>query len=96
MLKRLTARRAMCALLTPAWLFGGCSSPEQGPHCRAFIACVADYDEMRGTRTNVDRFLPGGSCWEGEKGAEVCENACRRGIPVLRQQQPELACTVVP
>lgn len=77
-------------------LLSGCGAAEQGPHCRAFVDCVAEFDGLRGTQTNVDRFLPAGSCWEGEKGAAVCENACRRGVPVLKQQEPALLCETEP
>ena len=68
-----------------------CSDVAQGPECRAFVACVKEADVRRGTVTNVDRFLPDGACWNGSKGAEVCENACRRGVPVLRRQE-SVAC----
>ncbi|MBK6697267.1 MAG: hypothetical protein IPG50_34525 [Myxococcales bacterium] len=73
-------------------LLPGCSDVEQGPECRAFVACVKEADTVRGTVTNVDRFLPSGACWGGEKGAAVCESACRRGVPVLRAQEPRVAC----
>ena len=69
-----------------------CSDVEQGPGCRAFVACVKEADALRGTATNVDRFLPDGACWNGSKGAAVCESACRRGVPVLRAQESRLAC----
>ncbi len=70
----------------------GCGKPEQGPECKAYLACVEEFDALRGTKTNVDRFLPEGACWGGDKGAEVCESSCRRGVPVLRAQEPRLAC----
>lgn len=69
-----------------------CNDPEQGPDCRAFVACVKELDVLRGTTTNVARFEPDGACWDGKKGAEVCESACRRGVPVLRAEEPRLTC----
>jgi hypothetical protein len=81
------------SILLPSVLaLAGCKDVEQGPDCRAFVACVQELDTLRSTRTNVDRFLPAGACWEGSKGAAVCESACRRGIPVLRTQEPRLSC----
>ena len=95
------------ALRPPKWLKfvlsagaltlgAGCAEPEQGPECRAFVACVGAADAERGTQTNVDRFLPDGACWDGVKGAAVCESSCRRGIPVLRKQEPNITCEVTP
>lgn len=69
----------------------GCSA-EQGPECKAFVACVAELDGIRSTQTNVDRFLPDGACWNVEKGAAVCESACRRGMSLLHEQEPSLTC----
>jgi hypothetical protein len=69
-----------------------CANVEQGPECRAFVACVKEADALWGTDTNVERFLPNGACWNGSKGAAVCEDACRRGVPVLRAQESRLAC----
>ncbi len=65
---------------------------EQGPECKAFVVCVSEFDTLRQTETNVDRFLPEGACWGGEKGAAVCEAACRRGIVLLHQQEAALTC----
>lgn len=69
----------------------GCGA-EQGPECKAFVVCVEELDSLRNTETNVDRFLPGGACWGGEKGAAVCEAACRRGVVLLHQQEASLTC----
>lgn len=65
---------------------------EQGPECKAFVACVEEFDTLRNTDTNVDRFLPDGACWNGDKGAAVCELACRRGVILLHQQENRLTC----
>ncbi len=78
-----------CALPT---LLGACGRAEQGPECKAFIACVAALDVLRSTQTNVDRFLPDGACWGGPKGAAVCESSCRRGVLLLHEQEPQLTC----
>lgn len=74
-----------------ALLCASCGA-EQGPECKAFVSCVGELDVLHGTHTNVDRFLPEGACWGSDKGAEVCESACRRGIPRLREQEPQLSC----
>jgi hypothetical protein len=87
-----------------AWLFiaalvglgSGCAEAEQGPHCRAYVDCVRQADAQRGSVTNVDRFLADGACWDGVKGAAVCESSCRRGIPVLQKQEPAIACEAAP
>jgi hypothetical protein len=80
--------------LTATALISGCAEAEQGPHCRAYVECVRQADAERDTVTNVDRFLPDGACWDGTKGAAVCESSCRRGIPVLRGQEPAITCGV--
>ncbi len=74
-------------------LLVACRDAEQGPECKAFVGCVAALDVLRSTRTNVDRFLPAGACWSGPKGAAVCESACRRGVALLHEQEPQLTCT---
>lgn len=73
-------------------LLVACGRAEQGPECEAFVECVTAVDVLRSTTTNVDRFLPDGACWGGTKGAEVCESACRRGVVLLLQQEPQLVC----
>lgn len=73
------------------WL-SACGDAEQGPACKAFVRCVSELDTQRSTSTNVERFQPGGACWNGSKGAAVCENACRRGITLLSEQEPALTC----
>lgn len=73
-------------------LLVACGRVEQGPECEAFVECVAALDVLRSTRTNVDRFLPDGACWGGAKGGAVCESSCRRGVVLLREQEPELTC----
>lgn len=69
----------------------GCGT-EQGPECRAFVACVAKLDSLKSTQTNVARFSPEGACWGSDKSARVCESACRRGVGQLLSQEPLLAC----
>lgn len=82
-------------LLTPLLLalsvWTGCGA-EQGPECRAFVACVAKLDAVKLTQTNVSRFLPEGACWGSDKSAQVCESSCRRGVIQLLAQEPLLAC----
>ena len=73
-------------------LLVACGRAEQGPECKAFVECVAAVDVLRSTTTNVDRFVPDGACWGGAKGAAVCESACRRGVVLLHQQEPQLVC----
>jgi hypothetical protein len=73
-------------------LLVACGRAEQGPECKAFVECVAAVDVLRSTQTNVDRFLPDGACWGGQKGAAVCESACRRGVVLLHEQEPQLTC----
>lgn len=87
-------RRAIRAIsAVAAWtLLVACRRAEQGPECKAFVECVAALDVLRSTQTNVDRFLPDGACWNGRKGAAVCESACRRGVALLHEQEPELTC----
>lgn len=87
-------RRAWGAVMATVLIGGGCAEAEQGPQCRAYIECVRQADAERDTVTNVDRFLSDGACWDGTKGAAVCESACRRGIPVLRGQEPAITCEV--
>jgi hypothetical protein len=72
----------------------GCADIEPGRFCNAYVDCVRGFDTERGTTTNVDRFVDGGACWDGQKGADVCEMACKRGIPVLTRQEPTLDCEV--
>lgn len=82
-------------LLTPLLLAltaaTGCGAA-QGPDCRAFVACVAKLDALKLTQTNVSRFLPEGACWGSDKGAQVCESSCRRGVIQLLAQEPLLSC----
>ncbi len=87
-------RRNLLAISAPAvWtLLVACGGAEQGPECKAFVECVAAVDFLRSTQTNVERFLPDGACWDGPKGAAVCESACRRGVALLHEQEPELTC----
>ncbi len=70
----------------------GCGGAEQGPECRAFLACVAKLDALKSTQTNVSRFLPEGACWGSDKSARVCESSCRRGVVQLLSQEPLLSC----
>lgn len=73
-------------------ILSGCGA-EQGPDCRAFVACVAKLDALKSTQTNVSRFLPQGACWGSEKSAQVCESSCRRGVAQLLIQEPLLSCS---
>ncbi len=88
-------RRSFDAILASAvvTLVAACGGAEQGPECKAFVECVAALDALRSTQTNVDRFLPDGACWNGTKGAGVCESSCRRGVVLLHEQEPQLTCT---
>ena len=72
-------------------IWTGCGA-EQGPECRAFVACVAKLDAVKLTQTNVSRFLPEGACWGSDKSARVCESSCRRGVVQLLVQEPLLSC----
>jgi hypothetical protein len=91
----MSANRNRTAGLVWLLLFGAsCGRAEQGPNCSAFVECVQQLDALRGATTDVARFEPGGACWKGDKGAEVCERSCARGLPRLESQQPELTCTM--
>ena len=51
--------------------------------CEEYVACIDARDQRDGTSTNVDRFLPGGTCWSGAEGAEACDRACGNGLAWL-------------
>jgi hypothetical protein len=50
----------LCVLSVSNWT--GCGA-EQGPDCRAFVACVAQLDALESTQTNVSRLLSEGAYW---------------------------------
>ena len=94
-----TTEIALIGLLTVA----GCTSAEQSPSCKAFVACVRALDlqtqtqtGQTGTTTDTARFEADGDCWANPDGARLCTTACERGTARLQAQHPELACEVTP
>lgn len=61
----------------------GCAEVIQSDVCAQYVTCLADRDAAQGTQTDVERFVAGGPCWEGAEGAELCTNACERGLDFL-------------
>jgi hypothetical protein len=82
--------------LTGFLALAGCTSPEQSPSCKAFVACVRALDTQAGTLTDTARFEPDGDCWGNPDGAALCTTACARGTTKLKEQHPALACEVTP
>jgi len=76
------------ALLLAVIGLGGCGDYGQTESCRKFVACVRAIDAAGSTRTNAARFEPDGDCWGSKAGAELCGDACSRGLEVLRRSEP--------
>lgn len=69
--------------LAPLFVLGlvACDDGEaQAPVCEQYTACIRSLDELAGVETNLDRFDPGGACWNSEEGAKSCARACTRGL----------------
>lgn len=61
-----------------------CNGPaEQSPQCARYVECVRARDVALGIQTDVERFLPGGACWGGFEGGELCTNGCENGLAFL-------------
>lgn len=54
--------------------------PEQPPVCEQYTACIRSLDALAGHETDLDRFDPGGACWNSEETAKACVHACTRGL----------------
>jgi len=70
-----------------ATLLGGCAAPEgveQSASCGEFVRCIEARDEVRGVRTDLDRYVEGGDCWGNPEIAELCTTSCERGLEYLR------------
>ena len=69
-----------------------CGRAPQSEACRTYVACVRALDVRDGLTTDAVRFEPDGDCWGGEKIADVCDRACTRGLALVREAAPGLAC----
>lgn len=74
----------------------GCDAPTQAESCQRYVACIRALDERDGKETNVDRFDPGGACWNGEEQAHVCDQSCERGLEWLSDRYDDLPAECVP
>lgn len=83
-------------LLAALAALGGCLGAEQTEACRAFVACTRALDARDGQTTDAARFEADGACWSGPVIAELCDQACTRGVEWLREVEPDLVCEVTP
>ena len=77
-------------------VFGCGEGVEQAPSCARYTACIRALDEARGIETDLDRFDPGGPCWNSEEGALVCERACTAGLAFEARRSPDPPAECVP
>lgn len=59
----------------------------QAAACEAYVACIRALDADAGVTTNLDRFVPGGFCWNNPTLAEGCTTACVRALERLRERE---------
>lgn len=73
-----------------ALLLSACSeSVEQAPSCTRYVECVEELDEEEGVQTDLERFVPGGNCWNSDVGAELCATACERGLLLIQERRED-------
>lgn len=73
--------------LSLLWFCAGCVHVSQTQACLDFVTCVEDLDALKGMDTNTKRFDKNGACWGSEAGMELCDEACYRGLAVLRKTE---------
>jgi hypothetical protein len=66
------------------------SDTSQTESCVQYIQCMEARDALSGITTNVDRYLPEGSCWGGiEAGRDLCDRSCVAGLKFLQDRDPD-------
>ena len=68
-----------------------CSEPvEQSSSCAQWVTCIDARDAELGITTNIDRFIPDGTCWSNPEQADLCDKACSAGLVQLAEVYTDL------
>jgi hypothetical protein len=71
---------------------GACEvDTSQTESCAHYVRCMEARDALLGITTNIDRFLPEGTCWgDITAGQELCDRSCEAGLKYLQDRDPDV------